>query len=83
MCPNVHSNTIYNCQDIEAASVHQGMDKEDVCCVGMCVCVCVILLSHKKMKKFPTTWVDQENAMFSDVSQTKKDNTMVSMAIPS
>ena len=36
MCPNVHSNTIYNCQDIEAASVHQGMDKEDVCYV--CVC---------------------------------------------
>ena len=48
---------------------------KDVVCV--CVCVCVynwILHSHKKNEKqpFATTWVDLENIILSEVSQTEK-----------
>ena len=34
MHPNVHSNTIYNSQDMEATqvSINRGMDKEGVVC---------------------------------------------------
>ena len=41
MCPNVHSNTICNCQDIEAAkvSINRWIYREDV---GGVVCVCVL-----------------------------------------
>ena len=49
MHPNVHSNTIYINQDMEATqvSINRQMDKEDV------VYIYIhngILLSHKKMK---------------------------------
>ena len=60
MRPNVHSNTIYNCQDTEAAkvSINRWMDKEDV---GVCVGVEYYLTI--KNEELPTTWVDQENAV--------------------
>ena len=45
MHPNIHCNTIYNSQNMEATliSINRGMDKEDV--VRICNGV---LLSHKK-----------------------------------
>ena len=62
MCPNVHSNTIYNCQDTEAAkvSINRWMDKEDM---GVCVGVGVEYYLTIKNEELPTTWVDQENAV--------------------
>ena len=80
MCPNVHSNTICNCQDIEAAkvSINRWIYREDV---GGVVCVCVeggILLSHKKWKTFqPHGWTRRMLWSKSD----QKRHTMLSMAI--
>ena len=58
MRPNVHSNTIYNCQDIEAAkvSINRWMDKEDM---GVSVEYYLTI----KNEELPTTCVDQENAV--------------------
>ena len=47
---SVHSSIIYNCQDMEAACLStKWMDTEDVV---LYMCVCEILLSHKKEWQF-------------------------------
>ena len=72
MHPNVQSSTIYNSQDMEATSVsiNRWMDKEDVVYIHN-----GILLSHKKNKilLFAATWIDLMSIMFSEVSQTEKE----------
>ena len=94
MHPNVHSSSIYNSQDMEATqvSINRQMDKEYVVCV--CVCVCVHTHTHTNtytmeyysaIKKneilpFAATWMDLENIMLSEISQTEKDkNCMISL----
>ena len=67
MQPNVHSNIIYNCQDMEAiyVSINRGMDKEDEVYI-----INGIVLSHKnnEVLTFSTT-LDGLSIMLSEVSQ--------------
>ena len=67
MKPNVHSNIIYNCQDMEAIYVYinRGMDKEDEVYI-----INGIVLSHKnnEVLTFSTT-LDGLSIMLSEVSQ--------------
>ena len=88
--PHVHCSLTHNSQDMEAAQVSTDgrMDKEDV--VSECVCVCVHArtpvsvytnsqeyYSTVKMKEilpFVTTWMDLEETVLTEISQTEKDN---------
>ena len=70
MHPYVHSNIIYNSQDMESTwvSINWWMDKEDVIYNK-------ILLSHKRNEILPfaATRMDLDGIMLSDISQTEKD----------
>ena len=68
----VHSSTIHNSQDMEAASmsINRWMDKEDVLHIYN-----GILVSHKKNKivSFAAAWIQLEIIILSDGSQKEKD----------
>ena len=55
-------------------STDRGMDKKDVVHIYN-----GILLSPKKQEVLPsvTTWIDLENIMLSEISQTEKDKNCV------
>ena len=71
--PYVHCSVIYNHQDMEAAqvSINKWVDKTTMGHLHT-----GILLSHKKRRKFfpfATAWMDLENIMLSEISQSEKD----------
>ena len=72
MHPYAHCSIIYNNQDIEApkwTSIVE-LSKEDVVYIYI---YNGILLSHKKNETLPfvTTWIDLEDIMLNEISQTK------------
>ena len=75
MHPNVHSSTIYNCQDMEVTQVpiNRWTDK-DMIYIYICH---EILLSHKKeMLPLAVSWMDVENIMLimpNEIGHTEKD----------
>ena len=64
MYPNIHSSTIYNNQDMEAAQVpiKRWIDKKDVgyvcVCVYVYVCVCVCVCEERSISfsELLNTW---------------------------
>ena len=68
----VHCNVIYNCYDMKAAqvSISRWVDEKDVVHLHN-----GILLSHKKKEILPCVaeWMDLENIMLSEISQSEKD----------
>ena len=70
--PNVHCSIIYNHQDMEAAqeSISRWVDKTTMGQLHNGT-----LLGHKKKKILPfaTAWIDLENIMLSEISQSEKD----------
>ena len=78
MHPNVHCSTVYNSQDMEAASmsIDRGMDKENVVHIYN-----GLLLSHEKNEMRPLTamWTHLESVMLSEVYQIEKETYMTSL----
>ena len=70
--PYVHCNIIYNCQDMEAAqmAINKWVDKT----MGTFIqWNSMRPLKKKKMFLFATVWMDLENIILSEISQSKKD----------
>ena len=75
MHPDVHCNTTYNSQDMEATSmsINRGMDKEDII---------YILEYYSAMKRneivsFAEMWLELETVIQSELSQKQKDEYCV------
>ena len=68
----VHCSIIYNCQDMEAAQVSIIIWVDET---TMGQLHNGILLGHKKEENLPfaTAWMDLENIMLSEISQSEKD----------
>ena len=57
-------------------SINRGMDKEDVGCVSVCVCVCVMeyyAAIKNEIMSFAATLMNLKMVIPSEVSQTEKD----------
>ena len=67
--PYVHCSVIYNHQDLEEAqvSISRWVDKTTIVYLHN-----GILLGHKK-ENFGTVWMDLEDIMLSEISQSEKD----------
>ena len=70
--PYVHCSIIYSCQDMEAAqvSINRWMDKTTMEHVHNGI---LLGLKKKKMLPFAIVWMDLENVMLSEISQSGKD----------
>ena len=70
MYPYVHCSIIYNRQDMEAAqvSINRWADKTTMGHLHN-----GILLNKKKILPFVAAWMDLENIMLSEISQSEKD----------
>ena len=77
MHPHVYSSTINNSQSMERAqmSIDRWMDKENVVCIYLCVCVCEYYSAIKKnnILPFATMWMELEGIRLSKISQSEKD----------
>ena len=67
-----HCSVLYNCQDMEAAqvSINRWMDKTTMEHVHNGI---LLGLKKKKMLPFAIVWMDLENVMLSEISQSGKD----------
>ena len=72
MYPKVHSNTIYDSQDMEATKVPINWRL----CKKMCYIYTMEYYSaieKNEVLPFAATWMDLENITLSEVSRTEKD----------
>ena len=71
MHPYVHWSIIYKSQDMEATqvSINRWTGEEDV----VYVLEYYSAMRKKEILPFETTWMDLEDIMLSEISQTEKD----------
>ena len=69
-----HCSTIYNSQDVEATQMpsNRRMEKEDVVCKYTMEYYSAI--KKNEILPFAATWMNIENIMLSEISQTEKDS---------
>ena len=72
MYHNVHCSSIYNSQDMEATqvSIDRGMDKQNVVYPYNAI---LLALKRKTILTCTVSWMDLENIMLSEISQSLKD----------
>ena len=70
MHPNVHSNTIYDSQGMEAPmSINRWVDKEDM----VYIYNGILAIKKNEILPFAATWMHLENIMLSEISQMEKN----------
>ena len=73
MHPCVHRSVIYNHQDTEAAQVSIGVDEWIKQLWDICTMEYYSAIEKKKILPFVTVWMDLENVMLSEISQSEED----------
>ena len=70
--PYIHCSIIYNCQDLEAAQC-PSVDEQIKKLWYIYTIDYYSAIKKKKILPFATAWMDLENIMLSEISQSEKD----------
>ena len=71
MHPSVHSHTIYNSQDMETACAHKQTIGLRRCGMYIYTMEYYSAIKKNEILSFAATWMNLENIMLSEISQTK------------